>query len=370
MNDAKEMKENEKSSKNGGAARIIEIFVLISSAVFLSVAASVLFVGVAGTLCAVVASALFSCALFLSGGALLCFGAAAVSSAASFLITYLICGNLINALAGMVYVAAGAFIYLGVKRKHPRTRITVGLTCFLVVFHFSLIVLYFLLKTGTFSIDMVSLLAEDVLTSGVQLAVGPVLSTIPEADKTAYIQEFVKNMKAVTPALFVLYSAAFAYLSSSFFKSFYNIFIPMANPGRKKIKNKYWRLDISFVSAAAALCAIIASLFVPSQKYPLPSVILTNLIYILIPGFCIVGVYFVHDKVSKEKAGIFLVVFALCAIIAVLLLPAALFAFVLVFMLSGLYATLVEDMKKFFKKAKKALLGDEDENDDDDDYID
>lgn len=365
------MKEHEKSSKSGGAARIIEIFVLMSSAVFLSVAASVLFVGVTGTLCAVAAAALFSCALFLLGRRLVCFGAAVVSASAGFLAAYLICGNVINALAGMVYAAAGAFIYLGVKGKRSRTRITLGFACFLVVFHLFLIVLYFLLKTGTFSIEMVSSLADSILTEGVQLAVGPLLAAAPEADKAAYIQEFVKNMKAVTPALFVLYCSAFAYLSTSFFRSFYNIFIPMANPGRKKIKNKYWRLNISVVSVAAAVIAIVVSFFVPPQKYPLPSVILTNLIYILSPGFCIMGIYFVYDKVLKEKTRVFFVIFALCAIIAVLVLPAALFAFVLVFMLSGLYAASIEDLKKFLKKAKKALLGDEDDDDDDDDdYID
>ena len=351
-------------------AYTIEIFVLTSAAVFLSVVGSVLFVDVTGTLCTVVASALFACALFLMSP-VACFCAAVISAAASSLITYSVCGNIINALAGLLYIAVGAFIYFGVKTKQPRTRITVGAACFLAVFHALLVVLYFFMKTGTFSIAMVSSMVEAGLTEGAELAAGqiPAFSAMPESDKAAYMLELVTNTKALAPALFVLYSALVAYLSTSFFRPAYNIFIPMANPGRKKIKNKYWRLNISLASAATAVIAIFVSFFVPSQKYPLPSVILTNLIYIVAPGFCIVGIYFVHDKIFKEKTGIFSVVLAAGALIAALVLPVSLIALIFVLIFSGLYATLIGDIKKLIEKAKKALLGDDD-GDDDDDYID
>jgi len=366
MND---MKKNEKNPRSGNLAHMFGIFALVSAAASLSVVGSVLFVDVMGALCTASASALFACLLFLVTPALVRLSAAVFSAAAGFLATYLICGDTIKALAGLVYVIVGAIVYLGVKNKRARTKITFGALCFLVLFHSGLVVLYFLLKTGGFSIGMVSSAVDAGLTETAEFLTGRVaaLSQLPETDRAAYVRELVANTKAMTPALFVLYNAAVAYLSTSFFRYAYNVLIPMANPGRKKIKNKYWRLAISLVSAVAAALALFASLFVSFQKNPLPSIILTNLTYMLAPGFCIVGIYFFHDKVFKEKTGVFSVVLAVCALVAVLVLPAALFALALVLMVSGLYDTLAGDMKKFLEKAKKNLFGDDD--DDDDKYI-
>jgi len=364
------MNIREKNSKSNGAVHIIEIFVLISAAVFLSVVASVLFIDFIGTLCAVLASALFACVLFLLSPAIVALGAVMLSSAASFFITYLLYGNLINSLASIIYIAVGAFICFGVKAKWQRTRIAVGIICFLCLSYFGLIVFYFFLKTGSFSFAMVSKAVEITLSDSVKVIVGqiPTFSVMPELDKTAYIQEIVKNIKAVTPALFVGYNAIIAYLTTSFFKYTYNICIPMAKPNRKKIKNKYWRINISAVSAVTLAITLLAVVLVYSQKNLLPSIILTNLIYILAPGFCIVGIYFVHDKIFKEKTGIFFIVFVIATAMTIFILPTLLGALVFVLMILGLYATLIGDIKKIIEKAKKALLGDDD--DDDDDYID
>ena len=369
MNDAK---KNEKGPKSGNMAQAIEIFALVPASVFLSVAASALFGDLAGALCGVLAAALFACALFLMFPALLRLGAAAASAAISFFIAYSICGNIVNALAGAMYIAAGALVYLGVKGKRPRTKITVTLACFLAMCHIGLIALHFLTKTGAFSIEMVSSAVDAGLSEGAHLAASriPAFSAIPDADSAAYMQELVKNTKAMVPALFALYNLFAAYLLASFFRCAYNILIPMANPGRKKIKNKYWRLNISAVSAIAAIVSILASFFVPSQKYPLPSIVLANLAYILAPGFFVVGIYFMHDKVFKEKSGIFSIVLAAGALTAAMVLPALLPALALALVISGLCATLAGDVKKLVEKAKKALLGDRGDDDDDDDCID
>jgi len=359
------MKKNGKNSKIGN---VIGIFVLVLAAVFLSVGASVLFVDIAGVFCASAASALFACLLFLAGPVPVCLCVSALSAAASFSAAYLVCGDIVNALAGLVYIAVGAFVFAGVKNKWPRTRITVGAICLLSLFHAGLVVLYFFLKTGGFSIGMVSLALDAGLGEGAEFVTGRVaaFSELSEAERAAYVKELVANTKAMTPALFVLYNALAAYLATSFFRFAYNIFIPMAIPGRKKIKNKYWRLDISFVSAVTAALAIVASPFASSRTDPMPAIILTNLIYILAPGFCIVGLYFVHDRVFNERTGVFAVVSAVCALVSVLVFPVALPVFAFVLIVVGLYTTLAGDMRKFFEKAKKNLFDDTD----DDDYID
>ena len=366
MNDTK---KGEKTSKGGNVSQIVEIFVLISASLFLSVV-SALFMGAAGAFCAVAASALFACALFLISPTLVCLIAAAVSAAASFLILYPICGNAANSLAGATYAIVGALIYFGVKRKWPRTKITVGAACFLTVFCIFLIALYFLATSGSFSLGMLSIAFDAVLTDAVQIAAAqlPEFLALPEADKDSYILEFVKNMKALSPALFVMFSSAMAYLSTSLFRYAYNIFIPMANPGRKKIKGKYWRLNLSLVSAVAAIISISASFFVSPRKYLLTSIVFTNLAYILAPGFCVMGLYFVHDKLFKQKTWAFCFALIPCAIVFALYFQSFLYIVIFVLAMCGLHATLAGYVKKLIEKAKKVLLGDDDDTDDDD-YI-
>jgi len=187
----------------------------------------------------------------------------------------------------------------------------------------------------------------------------------------AYITELVMNLKAVMPALFVLYAALTAYLSTAFFKSAYNIFIPMANPGkkRKRIKSKYWRIQISSVSAVVLAAAMLLTVLFSFRDNLIASIVLTNLTYILTPGFCIVGVYFVYDKIFKSNAGFVPVILIIGAAALVFVLPVAafigLYAAGSLLMIVGIYATLIGDIRKFLDKAKKLVSGD----DDDDDFI-
>ena len=368
------MKNKNKNLKNNNIIFIIEIFGLSAAAVCLSVISSVLFIDLIGVLCIIAAAALFACVLFLWNPSMII-----ISGIASFAITFAMSGDIINALASLIYIIIGSLIYFGVRNKKNRTQITVGITVVLVLFHIALIILSFLLSTGTFSIDMVSSAIDSELEQFTNFFINFINSAPAQTESVAettaqnaylveaYAQELVLNLKALIPSAFVLYAAFIAYFATVIFKSAYNIFIPMAHPNRKKIKNKYWRLNISSVSAVITIAAIFfAVLF---SKEILPSIVLTNLIYILAPGFCIVGLYFVYDKIFKAKSGIFPVMLIVGAIIFAFMLPVVLFAAIILLMSVGLYATLIDDIKKFFEKAKKTLLGDGDD-DDDDDYID
>ena len=380
-------KKIKKTKNNNYLISVIEAFVLTAAAVFLSVISGVFFADLIGFGCIVAASALISCALFLTGASVIL-----ISGIASFAISFvLIDGDIISALASLIYIVIAAFIYFGVKTKKNRTQITLGATVFLTVFYIALIILSFLLETGTFSIGMVSSMIDSELTKSAELFVnqynslvtqsqsagatseaGQAIQTIVSAED--YIKELVMNLKAIIPACFIICNIIIAYLSTSLFKAAYNIFIPMANPSRKRIKNKYWRINISAVSAVIMIVAIFLSVIVSKEDNILTAIVLTNLVYILAPGFCLMGIYFVFDKLFNSRPGILPVALVIGSVMLAFIFPFALtfilYSMASVLMALGLYSALIDDIKKFFDKAKKALLGNNDDDDDNDDYID
>ena len=382
-----------KKIKNNNIIYMIEAFILTAAAVFLSVVSGVLFVDLAGFFCIILASALFACVLFLSGPSVIL-----ISGIASFAITFTVTDNVINAVSSLIYIITGAFIYFGIRRKKSRTQITVGITVCLSVLYIGMLVLYFLLETGTFSVGMVSSMIDSNLTNGVESVIKQYNSmltqysnsgisgginniNIEEAVQSAYYmesyaKELVMNLKAIIPAGFVVYNIIIAYLSTSVFKIAYNIFIPMANPNRNKIKNKLWRINISVVSAIIMAAALFINLLVSgNQDNVFVSIVMTNIIYILAPGFFLMGVYFIYDKLFKSRIGavpvILIVSFIMLAFISPMALLVILYALLTVLMITGIYAALIESFKKLLDKAKKALFGDDDDDDNnDDDYID
>ena len=367
------IKKPAKKQKINGVAYLFELLALNAAAISLSVAGSVFFFDLVGMAFYAAAAALFACAMFLAPPRLVCSVMTLASAAASFFVAHAISGNIINSLSCLVCAVSGAIVYLGVRTKKHRTQITFGISCFLSLFSLGLIVASFLVKAGSFSVGLALQAIDDSLTLGADYITKHIsaLAELPEADRAAYVQEIVQNTKAIIPALFIIYNALFAYLSTSFFKLAYNVFIPMANSARKRIKGKYWRLNISLVSAIVALTALIASPFASAAKNPIPSIVLTNLIYMLAPGLCIVGIYFAYDKFFKERVAIFPLVPMLGALFAVFFMlgafSLALFVLVFVLLVAGLYATLSGDIKKLLEKAKKALIDDDDDSDDDDD---
>jgi len=80
------------------------------------------------------------------------------------------------------------------------------------------------------------------------------------------------------------------------------------------------------------------------------------------------GIYFVHDKIFKSGAGVIALVPVIVAIVLLFMFPFAFIVTMAFFMILGLYAALIGDIKKFYEKIKKFISGGDD--DDDDDYID
>lgn len=365
----KETRKGKKLKKNT-AGYIIEIFFLIAAAVFLSVISPISLINPLGLLCAAAASALFSCVIFLTGPKI-----TIPAGIVSFAAAYITGGDILGAFSGLAYIAVGALIYFGAKTGKKRTQITVVIACFMAVFCAVVFVLSVFLSTGAFSVDA----GVDVINSYLNESVSAVIDGSPgflqyinsiDADLAAvYKEEIFINMKAILPACFILYSLFTAYLATAVFRAVYNIFIPLANPGRKRIKNKYWRISISFISAVILIVSIFLAAVFSDFENPFPAIVLTNLIYILVPGFCLMGIYFSYDKIFKSNSGVLPVFLILAAVVLSFIFSAfsfAMTAVAAVFMVIGLYAALIGDIKKFYEKTKKLLFGD----DDDDDYID
>jgi len=373
--------KNEKNFKNKNILHIVEILCLSAAAVFLSIMGANMLIDLTGLLCIITASALFACVLFLFSPGLILF-----AGAASFTITYLMCGDMIRATASLIYIIVGAIIYFGFGGKKHRTSITVGIASVLALFYMALIFFTVVISAGSFSVKAVVSNLDANLSNQVDGYIERYYSMLPQyspammddvqaSELAALKKELSMNIKVMIPAIFMLYNLAAAYLSTAVFRTAYNLFIPMAHPGRKKIKNKYWRVNISIISATVLIAAMVLSAVVSNKNSLLPSIVFTNLIYILAPCFSIAGIYFVYDKLFKSHhsgAGLLPVFLAAGTVIFVLLFQfiafAVLFFAVAVFMIFGLYATLIGDLKKFYDKTKKLLLGDDD--DDDDDYID
>ena len=376
--------KREKNLKNNNIVYIIEIVILTAAAVFLSVIGSTLFVDIIGfagimAVCIAVASALFACVLFLTKSRVI-IPAAIISFAGTFILTQ----NMISSCASLIYIVIGLFIYFGVKKKNKRTQITVGISAVLTVLYAVILISSVVLPAGTFSPRETVASIDADLTNRLdgyidqysdvfmQYSGDETLASATDEERAVYFEnykkELVMNIKAILPSCFVLYSLIIAYLSTALFKHSYNIFIPMANPGRKRIKNKYWRINISAVSAIIMIISMILAMIFSTGDNLIGYIVLTNFVYILIPGFTIMGIYFAYDKMFKNGAGFFPVATIIGVVIAAFIFPFAIVAATAFFMLLGIYAALISDIKKYYDKLKKILLGDDD--DDDDDYID
>ena len=368
-------KRRKKLKNKNNAVYVLEVLLMTAASVFLSVVSSAIFVSLPGLFCIAAASALFSCVLFLTK-------ARALLPAAiiSFAVTFILNGDIISAFASLLYIIAGAYIYFGVKSKKKRTQITVGIAAVLTAL-FAVMLVAPIISSAGMSINAIVSEIDSGLTEGIENSINqffiafPQYSGAPDLDAEQRAADFEKHkekiiidMKGMLPACFILYNLFIAYLSTALFKIAYNIFIPMANPNRKKIKNKYWRINVSVISAIIMIASVFMFLAVQFSGGDniLAYIVLKNLIYILFPGFCIMGIYLVYDKLFDKVAGIFPVILVAGAVIFAFVLQFALFVALVFFIILGLYAALISDLKKISEKAKKLMFGD----DDDDDYID
>jgi len=373
---------------------IIVVLALTAAAVFLSVTGSYYFISplsLPGLLCtAAAASALFACVIFLTNSRIMI-----PAGILSFAVTYYITsGNMTGASVSLTYIFVGAFIYFGIKnskakkrgenggrasystqaaeraekRQFRRTQITVAAAGFLSVFYAAVIIAHIFISTGTFSVSDISSVTASELTRQIENYTGLFPQTASEEYPVGdIIRELVINLQVILPALFIVYNLLVTYLATALFRFVYNIFIPLTNPGRKKIKNKYWRINMSVISAIIMIISIFAAMMFSGMDNLLPAIVLTNLIYILIPGFCIMGVYFFYDKMINAGMNR-ITVFILMGIPVMFsfLFPFIIPLIAAFLMITGLYAALIGDIKKFYEKVKKLMFGDPD--DDDEDY--
>jgi len=259
---------------------------------------------------------------------------------------------------------------------YKRTQITAAIACFLSLFYAVMLAVSVTASAGGFSISEIEAVIDGYLTGGINIyadhsqSLSQYMASLDPGQAVNFIESYKKeifiNMKAILPACYIIYNLFAAYLTTAMFKIAYNIFIPMANHGRKRIKNKYWRINMSVVSAVVMITSIFLAVMFTSQENLLPAIVMTNLIYILVPGFCVMGVYFACDKMTNSGASALPVVLIVCAVALSAIYPFVIVAVIAVCMALGLYAALIGDIRKFYEKTKKLLFGDED----DDDFID
>ena len=343
-------KDNKIKKRRRKIVLMIGVLFLVAASVFLSVISTPRLINSTGLLCIITATVLFTCALFLWAPVLIIF-----SGVMSFLITFFVSGDIVSAAASLAYIISGSFIYFNAKSKKKRTQIVVKVICALSIYHVLLIVLYMMLSAGGFSANVVS----DAVDAWLENAAEAVLHSgyIGEAD----IPAFVMYGKAFMPALFIAYASVIAYFSTAFFKVFHNIIIPVAYPKRNRIPSKYWRIHISSVSAVIMIIAPFLMLILSHQHFFFPSVVTANIVIILAPGFFIMGIYTLYDKTFRKKPKLLAVILLACIVPAALYVPLAPHTLGIIFISVGVYAALIDDMRKFREKVRKAMFGSDDD---------
>jgi hypothetical protein len=178
------------------------------------------------------------------------------------------------------------------------------------------------------------------------------------------MRELALNLGMMVPTLFSVYCLAVAYFTASLFRIVYNALIGVRT-GRA-LKRGDWRVRLSWISAVIMIACSI--LYLAAADVLLLGVIVSNIRFILTPGFCVMGVYFLFDKIYDRynryrevsgRAGPALIMLAVCVFILLFLQSAG----VALLTVLGLYAALIENIKKFYAKTKKLVFGDDDNDD-------
>ena len=323
------------------------------------------------------ASAIFAVLLFVANYAhvgLLC--AAGVVAAAVWT------RDLTAVLWSAAYIPVGWLIFHGVRKKAGRTLITVRTAVFLGIFFAALAAGALIHGHGGISPEIFLRAVEseiDILVENVRNVMIDAAET-PDADANTetvylYFDYMAMNLTMMIPTLFVVYCLNIAYLSTAAFRVIYNLLLA-ARPGRistrKAIGHEEWRVKLSAVSAVIMIICSVLYLLIDRHSL-LASVIVSNIRFILTPGFCIMGIYFLYDKIHERynryryapndsRLGPSLILFFACGL-ALMLFQNTAFAALTVF---GLYSALIGDVKKLYDKTRKLVFGDDDGGDEDD----
>lgn len=325
-----------------------------------------------GIVCIVCASAAFATLLFITSyihAGILC--AAGIIAAALFSL------DMISVIWSAVYIPAGWIIFYGVEKKITRTVITAHISIFLGFFYALLIIvtlaasndgisMQIIYRAAEVEIDSVVenyLLLEDMIYTPEDLSVED--AAIIETQREILKQQYSMNLKVLVPVFFILYNLMIAYFATSLFRIVYNILIGTKSKSRA-LKRMDWRLKLSAISSVVMILSSVLNVLLYDQYNPLPWIIVSNIEYMLAPGFCVMGVYFLFDKIynmynrnKRIKSGVIPGVMFLFAFgFMMVFLQYASLAILAIF---GLYAALIGDLKKFYNKTKKALFGDDDD---------
>lgn len=321
-----------------------------------------------GIICLIFASAAFATLLFITDymhAGLLCL--ASLIGAAVF------SRDIIAVLWSGAYIPAGWIIFAGIRKKMTRTAVIVRIAVFLGVFYAALIIGSLALENGGVSPEMVSQMAGAEIEAIVENFQDLIPVNIAEADEELRAQQtelakqqLVMNLRMMIPMFFVLYCLIIAYLASALFRTMYNLLWGVRM--KQTLKRKDWRVNLSVISAVIMILCAILNLLLDRHNL-LPWIIISNIQFILTPGFCVMGVYFLFDKIydrynkSRDVKSRFMpmLIMFFAGGGVILILPDTMgFAILTVF---GLYAALIGDIKKFYDKTKKLVFGDDDDDD-------
>ena len=358
------------NSNNSNYQRYLKIALSIAVIVFSAFAAALFGMGNDFSIAfLVVASACFAALLVVAD-----YVHVAVLLGIGLIVSGILSRNVTAVLWSLAYMPSGWIIFYSLRKNAIRTTIVVRIAVFLGVFYAILIVGNLAAQYGNVSTVIVFGEIDYQIEAVAELfreAIVSVNINDPDAEVRAALiaEEFAINLRMMVPMIFAVYCLAIAYFITAFYRMLYNAVIGIRES--RVIKRKDWRVHLSWVSALIMImCSVVYMAVYADQSTSaiLTSVIVSNIRFILTPGFCVMGIYFLFDKVYggynryREPPSRFapsLMLFGGCVFV-LLFLQGAGIAMLAVF---GIYAALIGEVKRIYNKAKK-LITDDDGDDD------
>ena len=322
--------------------------------------------------CLILVSAVFATLLFIAD-----YIHAGIVCAAGLIATAVLSRDITAVLWAGAYIPAGWIIFRGVanaEKKITRTAITVRIAVFLGILYAALIAGSLVHEHGEISLHIIFRAAEaeiEAVAENFQSLIPVDMSEPDEALRASQtelvMQMFTMNLTAMVPMIFTLYCLIIAYFSTSLFRIIYNMLLGLRTD--RILKRGDWRIRLSVISAVVMIACSVLEILI-SRDTLLLWIITSNIRFILVPGFCIMGVYFLFDKIydrynrNREIKNRFvpaLILFVACVVLIFFLQYGGIGMALLT--ITGLYSALIGDIKKFYEKTKKLVFGDDDEED-------
>jgi len=282
--------------------------------------------------------------------------------------------NMTAVIWSLAYMPVGWIIFHGLRKNALRTTIVVRIAVFLGVFYAVLVVGNLTMQHGEISPSIIFAAVDEQIEAAANMfqELIPINTNDPDAEAQAALaaEALAMNLRMMVPMIFAVYCLAIAYFATGLYRVLYNAVIGIRES--RIIRRKDWRVHLSWVAALIMIVCSVVYLTVydhHSASALLTAVITSNIRFILTPGFYVMGIYFLFDKVyggynryrePKNRVVPSLMLFGACAFVFMFLQGAGI-AILTVF---GIYAALIGDIKKIYVKAKKLIL---DEGDDDND---